>query len=108
MAPLVGAAFDPPAERADGQEDATRGEQQPGRHRRGGHHEDDVGEDAYNEELSTKRARAVEQAVASARPDLDTTARGRGSADPVAPNRKGGEDNPEGRAKNRRVEITHD
>lgn len=68
---------------------------------------DDVGEDDYNQELSTRRARAVEKAVAAARPDLTTTARGRGSADPVEPNSRGGEDNPAGRAKNRRVEISY-
>ena len=68
---------------------------------------DNVGTDDYNQRLSTKRAEAVEEAVTEARPDLDTTARGRGSADPVAPNTKGGEDNPEGRAQNRRVEISH-
>lgn len=69
---------------------------------------DDVGEDAYNVKLSDRRATAVEDAITQARPDLDTTAEGHGSADPVAPNREGGEDNPEGRARNRRVEITVD
>lgn len=68
---------------------------------------DDVGEEDYNQRLSTERARAVEEAVTRARPDLDTTARGRGSADPVEPNNTGGEDNPRGRAKNRRVEIRY-
>lgn len=69
---------------------------------------DDLGEDAYNAKLSTRRAKAVEDAIAKARPDLATRAEGRGSADPVEPNTKGGKDNPEGRAKNRRVEITVD
>ena len=68
---------------------------------------DDVGEDDYNQRLSSKRARAVAEAVATSRPDLDTTAEGRGSADPVEPNTRGGEDNPAGRAKNRRVEISY-
>ncbi len=67
---------------------------------------DDVGEDAYNQRLSTQRARAVEKAVAKARPDLATTAQGHGSADPVEPNEKGGQDHPEGRTKNRRGEIS--
>lgn len=67
---------------------------------------DDIGEDAYNRSLSTRRATAVQRAVRTARPDLKTTATGRGSADPVEPNTRGGEDNPQGRAKNRRVEIT--
>ncbi len=66
---------------------------------------DDVGEDDYNEKLATERAQAVEKVLARVRIDLDLTAEGRGAADPVAPNAKGGEDNPEGRAKNRRVEI---
>lgn len=69
-------------------------------------HTDDLGSDAYNLELSEKRAEAVEKAIAKARPDLELTATGRGSADPLEPNTKGGKDHPEGRAKNRRVEIT--
>ena len=38
----------------------------------------------------------------------DLTVTGHGDTDPVAPNSKGGEDNPEGRAENRRVEIRYD
>lgn len=67
---------------------------------------DSKGEDAYNKKLSTKRAKAVEKAVKKARSDLTLTSTGKGSADPVEPNEEGGEDNPDGRAKNRRVEIT--
>lgn len=69
---------------------------------------DDVGTDAYNTTLSGDRAAAVGKAITTARPELTVTTRGRGSADPVEPNSTGGEDNPEGRAKNRRVEISYD
>ena len=65
---------------------------------------DSTGSDAENQKLSTKRAQAVaerlEQAgIASSR----IRAEGRGEADPVASN-----DNEEGRAANRRVEIVVD
>jgi chemotaxis protein MotB len=55
-----------------------------------------------NEELSQKRAESVVQFLVArgVKPDL-LTAQGRGEADPVAPN-----DTPQGRAKNRRVEIS--
>jgi OmpA-OmpF porin, OOP family len=70
-------------------------------------HTDSLGEDAYNLGLSQRRAEAVAAAVAAARPDLSLTTEGRGEADPVAPNDNGGEDNPDGRAANRRVEIRY-
>ena len=57
--------------------------------------------------LSQRRAEAVAAAVAAARPDLVLSTEGRGEADPVAPNDNGGEDNPDGRAANRRVEIRY-
>ncbi|KRE37532.1 hypothetical protein ASG73_07640 [Janibacter sp. Soil728] len=69
---------------------------------------DDIGTDAYNTTLSSDRAAAVGTVITAARPELTVTTKGRGSADPVEPNRKGGEDNPEGRAQNRRVEISYD
>jgi len=55
-----------------------------------------------NQQLSLKRAQTVMQFLISqgVNPAL-VTAQGRGAADPVAPN-----DTPEGRAQNRRVEIT--
>jgi OmpA-OmpF porin, OOP family len=68
-------------------------------------HTDSLGDDAYNLNLSQRRADAVAGAVAAARPDLAVMAEGRGEAEPVAPNENGGEDNPDGRAANRRVEI---
>ena len=70
-------------------------------------HTDSLGEDAYNLGLSQRRAEAVAAAVAASRPDLSLTTEGRGEADPVAPNDNGGEDNPDGRAANRRVEIRY-
>lgn len=69
---------------------------------------DSKGAKAYNLELSRNRAEAVQEALDERLGDTSVTfaTEGHGEADPVAPNRKDGEDNPEGRAKNRRVEIT--
>lgn len=53
------------------------------------------------------RAQAVADAVAAARPDLVLEVAGRGEAEPAAPNEQGGEDNPEGREQNRRVELRY-
>lgn len=69
-------------------------------------HTDSVGSDADNQELSERRAKAVEKVLEADRPDLRVTATGKGESDPVEPNESGGKDNPEGRAQNRRVEIT--
>ncbi|HRW01540.1 MAG TPA: hypothetical protein P5314_07170 [Tetrasphaera sp.] len=44
----------------------------------------------------------------AARPDLKLDVEGFGKGRPVAPNSQGGEDNPEGRALNRRVEIRYE
>ena len=71
-------------------------------------HTDGKGTALYNQKLSERRAEAVKQylikdgAVDKAR----ISARGYGKSRPIAPNKtKGGKDNPEGRAENRRVEI---
>lgn len=72
-----------------------------------GGHTDALGSAAYNRQLSTARAKAVAAVVADARPDLDLTVKGFGEAGPVAPNTSAGKDDPEGRAKNRRVEIRY-
>ena len=45
--------------------------------------------------------------LADERPDLKLTVRGLGESQLVADNTSGGEDNPAGREKNRRVEISH-
>jgi outer membrane protein OmpA-like peptidoglycan-associated protein len=71
-------------------------------------HTDSKGAEAYNLELSKKRAEAVKQwLVSQAEIDssrIETT--GKGESEPVVPNTNpDGSDNPEGRQKNRRVEI---
>jgi outer membrane protein OmpA-like peptidoglycan-associated protein len=73
-----------------------------------GGHTDGKGSDAYNQPLSEKRAATVAQwfiarnAVSAA----NVHTKGWGKSKPVAPNTNpDGSDNPEGRAKNRRVEI---
>jgi outer membrane protein OmpA-like peptidoglycan-associated protein len=64
-------------------------------------HTDNVGDDAYNQQLSNARAQSVvtwltQQGIAANR----LTATGYGKTRPIADN-----DSDEGRAKNRRVEI---
>jgi len=70
-------------------------------------HTDSIGDPASNLRLSRGRARAVAAAVSAERPDLRLTTAGRGDTEPVAPNTRGGKDDPEGRALNRRVEIRY-
>jgi OmpA-OmpF porin, OOP family len=70
---------------------------------------DSEGEDAYNQDLSHRRAAAVAAALKSRLGGRSTDLRptGHGENDPVAPNANpDGSDNPAGRAKNRRVTIT--
>ena len=70
-------------------------------------HTDSIGSEAFNQQLSERRAETVASAleiagVSSAR----ITTRGFGERYPVAPNTTAaGADNPSGRAKNRRVEV---
>jgi outer membrane protein OmpA-like peptidoglycan-associated protein len=67
---------------------------------------DSKGSPAYNLRLSQRRAEAVAGALRKSLrggPSLRTT--GRGEQDPVAANTVDGEDNPRGRAKNRRVTL---
>lgn len=69
-------------------------------------HTDSIGTTDYNLRLSRRRAAAVAAALRDRLPGgIGITARGHGEARPVAPNTEGGEDNPEGRARNRRVTI---
>ncbi|MBI4939711.1 MAG: OmpA family protein [Actinobacteria bacterium] len=68
-------------------------------------HTDSKGSDAYNEDLSRRRAQAVVDALAAAGLDAPMTARGFGETRPVAANSSGGKDDPAGRQLNRRVEI---
>jgi outer membrane protein OmpA-like peptidoglycan-associated protein len=71
-------------------------------------HTDGIGSKKYNQKLSEKRAVAVKKYLLSAG-GIDKkmiSAKGYGKTKPVAPNKtKDGKDNPEGRARNRRVEI---
>lgn len=70
-----------------------------------GGHTDAKGDDAYNEGLSLRRARAV-AARLQREAGRTLAAEGFGERRPVAPNVKpDGSDDPDGRQKNRRVEI---
>ncbi len=70
-------------------------------------HADSKGDDRYNQELSERRAASVQSWLAGHGASNPITTRGWGETKPVAPNSKpGGADDPEGRQKNRRVEIT--
>lgn len=68
-------------------------------------HTDSKGTDEYNQTLSEKRAHAVAQALAQRGKLPSASARGYGESQPVAPNEVNGEDSPENRQLNRRVEI---
>ena len=70
-------------------------------------HTDSKGDDKYNQKLSERRADSVRKWLASNGASLRMSTRGWGEKKPVAPNAKpDGKDDPEGRQKNRRVEIT--
>lgn len=71
-------------------------------------HTDSIGEEDFNQKLSEDRAETVADVISEARSDLDLEVEGFGLHEPVEPNEIGGEDNPEGRAKNRRVEIRYE
>ncbi|MBA3562927.1 MAG: OmpA family protein [Gammaproteobacteria bacterium] len=71
-------------------------------------HTDAKGDDAYNQALSERRANAVRDWFVNegGLSDLSFATRGFGESVPLAPNAKpDGTDDPEGRQKNRRVEI---
>ena len=70
-------------------------------------HTDGKGSDAYNEKLSKRRADSVRKWFTSnGLGNLTFSTEGFGAKKPVAPNQKpDGSDDPEGRQKNRRVEI---
>ncbi|HEY7002499.1 MAG TPA: OmpA family protein [Candidatus Udaeobacter sp.] len=68
---------------------------------------DSKGSDSYNAKLSDRRAVAVKNWFAKHEIASSMQTRGWGAAKPVAPNKHpDGSDDPEGRQKNRRVEIT--
>lgn len=68
---------------------------------------DAKGSDPYNQKLSEGRAASVKMWLTNAGiPGAGLNTRGFGKANPVAPNtRPDGSDNPEGRTRNRRVEV---
>ena len=72
-----------------------------------GGHTDARGSDAYNQSLSERRAKAVREYLVNAGIDpMRLQARGYGESQPIAPNQNSdGSDNPDGRARNRRVEL---
>lgn len=70
-------------------------------------HTDSIGTDAYNFNLSQRRANRVKSFLSGLGiPNSSMNAIGKGEGEPVAPNEIDGKDNPEGRAKNRRVVLT--
>lgn len=68
-------------------------------------HTDSVASDAYNQDLSERRARAVADAVAAARPDLVLEVRGHGES--ALKVDESGDDIADDRAQNRRVELRY-
>ncbi|MFC4120369.1 OmpA family protein [Nonomuraea zeae] len=72
-------------------------------------HTDNKGDDDYNQTLSVKRAEAVRQYLAAKLgSDYQYRPEGKGEREPIAKNdKRDGSDNPAGRARNRRVEISY-
>jgi outer membrane protein OmpA-like peptidoglycan-associated protein len=71
-------------------------------------HTDSKGNDAYNQKLSERRANSVKVWLIDKEGlrNVQFATEGFGAKKPVAPNKKpDGSDDPEGRQKNRRVEI---
>lgn len=70
-------------------------------------HTDSIGNEKYNKKLSLQRANAAAEILASNGINKDRIiVQGHGKKQPIAPNTlRGNLDNPDGRAKNRRVEI---
>ena len=69
-------------------------------------HTDSKGDAKYNQKLSERRAEAVRRWLADNGAAMPMATRGLGKDKPVAPNAKpDGSDDPQGRQKNRRVEI---
>ena len=70
-------------------------------------HTDSKGTESYNQRLSERRANAVRIALLGrGASDQSLVVRGFGKSRPIAPNQNfDGSDNPEGRQKNRRVEV---
>jgi outer membrane protein OmpA-like peptidoglycan-associated protein len=72
-------------------------------------HTDSIGTRRYNQRLSERRAEAVARVLRDRIDDGRTiTTEGRNFSEPIAEETVNGEDDPEGRARNRRVEISFD
>lgn len=71
-------------------------------------HTDDQGDDAYNDALSLRRARAVQQVFAQRLPQVTFQTTGFGERRPKLPNIIQGRPVKENQARNRRVEIVFD
>jgi OmpA-OmpF porin, OOP family len=72
-------------------------------------HTDSIGSRRYNQRLSERRAEAVADVLRERLDDDRTIAtEGRNFSEPIAEETVNGQDNPEGRARNRRVEISFD
>jgi len=71
-------------------------------------HTDTVPYQRGNQVLSEERAEAVAAQIRTARPDLELTVTGHGDSEPLVEESPGGEDDPDARAQNRRVEIRYD
>ena len=69
-------------------------------------HTDSKGDEKYNQRLSERRAESIRRWLTDNGAAIPMTTRGWGKAKPIVPNAKpDGRDDPEGRQKNRRVEI---
>lgn len=69
-------------------------------------HTDDIGSDAYNLDLSNRRARSVvDYLIGRGVKEAQLQSKGYGESLPIEPNKINGKDNPAGRAKNRRTEF---
>jgi outer membrane protein OmpA-like peptidoglycan-associated protein len=70
-------------------------------------HTDGIGQDQDNQVLSEQRAAAVADVLRGRlQPAVSLAVQGRGAREPVAPESVGGEDDPQGRALNRRVTVS--
>lgn len=69
-------------------------------------HTDGIGSLDYNQDLSDRRAAAVATVLEGRLAGRDITTEGRNFSEPVVPETVGGDDDPGGRARNRRVEIS--
>lgn len=70
-------------------------------------HTDGIGSDESNMKLSIDRANAVAAVIKQSRGDLQLDVQGFGETKPLKPEQSGGEDDPEARAQNRRVEVRY-